>query len=854
MSKGGAANASKAVPLANQAAAKAPAFPDLPDSPEFAGLSDEQVTQQISEGHTNALPSRTSRTYGQIIRENVFTLFNAIILTAMALVLITGDWKDSVFGLVVIINSGIGIFTEIRAKRALDRLTILTAAKPFVRRAGHNSAISSDQIVLGDLLWIRAGEQVPADGVLLRSWGLEMDESMLTGESRTVRKPADARVLSGSTAVSGTGLARVTQVGESSYAAKLTAQAKVYKKTHSDLQDGINTILKWLTWLVVPLCALLMWSQMRDYGGLAAAIASGKWRPALVSAVAGIVGMIPEGLVLLTSLNFALSAIYLAQRNTLIQQLESVETLARVDCLNLDKTGTITDGRIVFSGFELLPSAQSRGIDGVAAQSAALAVMSEESPNATGAAIISALTERGIQPMKATARVPFSSARKWSAILDDSSTIWVCGAPEILLRAMDGDYSDIQAQVSAAAARGERVLLLATGNGFQSGEGQAPVLPSDLTPVALLACSESIRPDAAQTLAYFRRQGVRCRMISGDNPRTVAAIAQRVDLMGDGSLPRYMDAHDLPSDTADLAAALENIDVLGRVLPDQKKAIVDALHLSGHVVAMTGDGVNDALAIKEADLGIAMGSAAPATKSVADVVLVDSKFSHLPSVVGQGRRVMANIERVASLFLVKTSYSAVISIGVVLLGLMFPYLPRHMTYISALTIGIPAFILSLAPNDTRYRKGFLSRVLAFSIPSGVAIGVCVLALSRLLPAWMGWSHFVPHDLAVLRTMCAALVFCLAIIVLGKVSKPLMSWRGILVLVMAAVGVAGALIAPVARFFAIVLPADVLWRYFALGLLASILVFLAIEWVVRAVVRRTIGVPAERKEASAQRKE
>jgi cation-transporting ATPase E len=547
--------------------------------------------------------------------------------------------------------------------------------------------------------------------------------------------------------------------------------------------------------------------------------------------VAGVVGMIPEGLVLLTSLNFALAVIRLARKNTLVQQLESVETLARVDCLNLDKTGTITDGGIAFDS--LTPLAGEPG----AISQALFDVLNEQSPNATGAAVIAALKERGVEEGAVTACVPFSSVRKWSAAVTSDGRAWYCGAPEILLSALTAPYPDVRAQVSKDAEQGNRVLLLARGRRPSSADFESEELPNDLEPAAIVTCSESIRPDAAQTLAYFREQGVRCRIISGDNPQTVGAIARKVDLLGQGRAPRAVDARDLPNDPVALAAALEDIDVLGRVLPEQKKAIVDALHLSSHVVAMTGDGVNDSLAIKEADLGIAMGNAAAATKSVAQVVLVDSKFSHLPDVVSQGRRVMANMERVASLFLVKTCYSALISLGVVVSAIPFPYLPRHMTYISALTIGIPAFILSLAPNNQRYKKGFLSRVVLFSIPSGVAIGICVLLVSWLLPRVAGWNVFDNHtQLMTLRTCCAIVVFTMGILVLARVSKPLMSWRGGLVAFVAIVGVAGAFIPFVARFFAIDLPDDIAGWHLGVELAASVVLFFLLQELARYCVR------------------
>ena len=835
--------------------------PSMPQISE-TGLSGAEVDARVAAGEVNRVKTSTSRSVLDIVRANVFTLFNGIILAAMVLVLITGSWRDAVFGFVIIINTGIGIITELKAKRTLDKLSILVASDFLVRRDGKNVQVPHDRIVLGDLLWIRAGEQVPADAEIIRTWGLELDESMLTGESRTVRKTEGEQAYSGSTAVSGLALARVSAVGEHSYAATLTAQAKVYKKTVSDLNKGINTILKFMTFLVVPLCVLLIWSQINTVGGWDAAIASGEWRQAVVSAVAGVVGMIPEGLVLLTSLNFAVAAMRLARKNTLVQELESVETLARVDCLNLDKTGTITDGGIAFSKLVMLDGDQDEQV----VLQALYDLSNEENPNGTGQAVLVGLGERGYSAGDLAARVPFSSARKWSAIArsldsdfvsarddgmgavparddgmgavpvrDDGmgavpvrddvqgvsassvilsegrspkskDLVWTMGAPEVILSALDGDYADILAQVNEYANDGNRVLLVVCSEtGIPDDFAEDPRLDPSGRPVALVLCAERIRSDAEQTLAWFREQGVRCRVISGDNPVTVGAIARKVRLTGDRT-PVAMDARELPSDTAELAKVLDGVDVLGRVLPEQKKAIVDALHTQDHVVAMTGDGVNDSLALKEADLGIAMGNAAPATKAVAQVVLVDSKFSHLPDVVARGRQVMANMERVAGLFLVKTVYSALISLGVVLTAIPYPYLPRHITYVGALTIGVPAFVLALAPNTRRYLPGFLKRVVHFALPGGIATGLSVLCAAWFLPGIMGWDVDASKaDLAALRATSAIILFLMGVFVLARVAQPLNSWRGGLVAFFAAAGVIGMFIPFVANFFALRLP-------------------------------------------------
>ena len=806
------------------------------------GLTSKEVVQRIESGQSNAVKTSTSRSVRDIVRANVFTLFNGIICAAMALVLVTGSWKDAVFGFVIIINTGIGIVTELRAKRTLDKLSILVASEFLVHRDGKDIEVSHNEIVLDDLLWIRAGEQVPADGQIIQTWGLELDESMLTGESRTVRHKVGEQVYSGATAVSGMALVKVNAVGSHSYAATLTAQAKVYKKTVSDLNKGINTILKFMTFLVVPLCILLILSQIHTVGGWGTALSTGEWRQAVVSAVAGVVGMIPEGLVLLTSLNFAVAAMRLARHNTLVQELESVETLARVDALNLDKTGTITDGGIAFNRLVMLDSANAAAEQ--AATQALYDCCNEEQPNGTGQAVLAGLKAQGYGAGAVESRVPFSSARKWSAVRKSGET-WYMGAPEVIISALEGDYSSVLQQVNEYANDGNRVLLVARSTaplsegscrqkrlrgaveGANVSDGRQ--LDVQAEPVALVLCSEKIREDAERTLAWFREQGVRCRVISGDNPVTVGAIARRVKLTGDHE-PVAMDARELPEDVNELARVLENVDVLGRVLPDQKKAIVKALHTQNHVVAMTGDGVNDALAIKEADLGIAMGNAAPATKAVAQVVLVDSKFSHLPDVVARGRQVMANMERVASLFLVKTVYSALISLGVVLTQIPYPYLPRHITYIGALTIGMPAFILALAPNTRRYIPGFLKRVVTFALPGGIATALSVLLAAWVLPPVMGWNVTGDAaDLSALRATSAIILFAMGVFVLARVARPLNGWRGVLVAVFAAAGVIGAFVPFVANFFALILPTGATMVATLIALAGSALIFALCLW-------------------------
>ncbi|KFI86318.1 cation-transporting ATPase [Bifidobacterium reuteri DSM 23975] len=823
------------------------------------GLNAEEVAKRIEAGQTNAMKDSTSRSVKDIVRANVFTLFNGIIFAAMVLVLITGSWKDAVFGFVIIINTGIGIVTELKAKRTLDRLSILVASDVLVRRGGNDVAVSHSDIVMDDLLWIRSGEQVPADGRIIHTWGLELDESMLTGESRTVRHKVGEQICSGATAVSGMALVRVSAVGAHSYAATLTAQAKVYKKTVSDLNKGINTILKFMTFLVVPLCVLLIWSQIRTVGGWNHAFTTGEWRGAVVSAVAGVVGMIPEGLVLLTSLNFAVAAMRLARHNTLVQELESVETLARVDALNLDKTGTITDGGIAFDRLIMLEDAADVGGHGVAAERTVAQALydccNEEQPNGTGQAVLAGLTAQGFVAGTVRARIPFSSARKWSSVVDERGERWFMGAPEVILAALQGDNADILRQVNEYADDGDRVLLLARsadcnsegslrhGSAGHDAMGDNPMgetagavsadtprLDPQAQPVALVLCSERIRDDAERTLAWFREQGVRCRVISGDNPVTVGASHAGSDSPATVSRWPWTRVNCLTTSMS--SPGCWSMSTCSGACCPIRKAIVQALHTQHHVVAMTGDGVNDALALKEADLGIAMGNAAPATKAVAQVVLVDSRFSHLPDVVARGRQVMANMERVASLFLVKTVYSALISLGVVLTQIPYPYLPRHITYIGALTIGMPAFILALAPNTRRYVPGFLKRVVKFALPGGVATALSVLLAAWFLPGVMGWNITGNDgDLSSLRATSAIILFLMGVFVLARVASPLNSWRGGLVAFFAAAGVIGTFIPFVARFFALILPTGATLTATLIALAGAAVIFVLCLWLV-----------------------
>ena len=755
---------------------------------EETGLTQGEVIALRESGLDNVVKASTSRSLIDIVRANVFTLFNGIIFAAMVMVLITGSWRDAVFGMIIIINTGIGICTELKAKRTLDKLSILVASDYLVHRDGKDVEIPHNDIVLGDFMWIRSGEQVPADAQIVHTWGLELDESMLTGESRTVRKGEGCDIFSGSTAISGMALVKVTAVGEHSYAAKLTARAKVYRKTVSDLNKGINTILKFMTFLVVPLCVLLIWSQVRTVGGWNVAISTGEWRSAVISAVAGVVGMIPEGLVLLTSLNFALAAIRLARKNTLVQELESVETLARVDCLNLDKTGTVTDGTIRLDSLELLgvrgPDDMRGTVNEHDVRQALFDLSNEGQPNGTGQAILSGLREQGFADGTVEARVPFSSARKWSSIYDGNA-VWTMGAPEVILSQINGDHADILKQVNDLANDGNRVLLVARIYGAAPDDYETdPKLNPASCPVALVCCSEHIRADAEETLAWFREQGVRCRIISGDNPVTVGAIARKVHLTGEHE-PRFMDARELPADITELAQVLENVDVLGRVLPDQKKAIVEALHAGEHVVAMTGDGVNDTLALKQADCSVAMAAGSDAARNVAQLVLVDNDFAAMPKVVAEGRRSINNLQRSASLFLVKTLLSMTLAVLFILLPWQYPFQPIQMTLISAFTIGLPSFVLALEPNKDRIKGRFLENVIVKSIPGAICAVLTILIVNTV-------GYNVLHlDYEHVSTLCVLLTAWIGALLIVRLSIPFTPIRAALLVVVVGGTVLGA---------------------------------------------------------------
>ena len=751
----------------------------------LVGLTSDEVREREAAGLVNRVAVPPSRTLAEILRANLFTRFNAILGVLLAVIVVVGPFQDALFGIVLAANILIGVVQELRAKRTLDRLALLAAPKAVALRDGRTVELPAEDIVTDDVLRLRAGDQVVVDGVVLASQGLELDESLLSGESDPVPKAPGDELRSGSFAAAGQCWYRATGVGEEAYAVQLAREARRFTLVHSELRAGIDRILRGVTWVMVPTAILLISSQLVHNENLA---------DALRGSVAGVGSMVPEGLVLLTSLAFAVGVVRLGRRRVLVQELPAVEALARVDVLCVDKTGTLTEGVMSVSDVDTLAGSPASARLALGALAAA-----DPSPNATMRAVAEALPAP--DGWRAVAVVPFSSARKWSGASFGLHGSWVLGAPEVLLapRTVADAGSPASARLAArlAARRadaGQRVLLLASA---PRGLGDGLALPTRLEPVALVALEDRVRPEAAETLAYFRREGVTLKVLSGDDPRTVGAVARRVDLIGDDSAAP-LDARSLPDEPGELAAIMEERTVFGRVTPHQKLAMVEALRSRGHVVAMVGDGVNDVLALKHADLGIALGSGSGASRAVAQLVLLESTFDSLPPVVAEGRRVIGNIERVAKLFLTKTVYATLLALAVGVAQLPFPFLPRHLTVVTALTIGLPAFFLALAPNLARAHRGFARRALTFAVPAGaVAAGVTFLAYAAVRAENM--------ELAESRSTATIVLFAVGFWALTAVARPLTRPRRWLLGLMACSVLGVLTVGPLREFYGLALP-------------------------------------------------
>ncbi|WP_280353145.1 HAD-IC family P-type ATPase [Nocardia otitidiscaviarum] len=759
-----------------------------PESPPALGLTSAEVEQRRRDGLTNDVPERASRSVRDIVRANVFTRINAILGVLFILVMATGSIIDGMFGLLIVANSAVGIIQEVRAKKTLDNLAIVGQAKPVVRRDGAAAEIAPQEVVLDDIIELGPGDQIVVDGEVVESELLEVDESLLTGEADPIDKAVGAPVMSGSFVVSGSGAYRATKVGKDAYAAKLAEEASKFTLVNSELRNGINTILKVITYLLIPAGLLSIYNQL---------VSSGEsWRPAVNGMVAALVPMVPEGLVLMTSIAFAVGVVRLGRRKCLVQELPAIEGLARVDVVCADKTGTLTENGMRLAEIRPVGADTGAGSNGAEANGSGangsgangsgangddelkrvLAAMAADDPrpNASVLAIKEALPDTpGWRP---TGVAPFSSAKKWSGFSYGEHGNWLLGAPDVLL----DPESETAATAQEIGAQGLRVLLLARSD----RPVDAADAPGAVTAAALVVLEQKVRPDARDTLDYFASQHVDIKVISGDNAVSVGAVASSLGLTGG---EHAVDARKLPEDRDQLADVLEQQTTFGRVRPDQKRAMVSALQSRGHTVAMTGDGVNDVLALKDSDIGVAMGAGSPATRAVAQIVLLDNKFATLPYVVGEGRRVIGNIERVSNLFLTKTVYSVVLAflIGIAGVGsqifdyesIGYPFLPRHVTIAAWFTIGIPAFILSLAPNNERARTGFVGRVMRLAIPSGVVIGV--MTFIAYLLAYEGPDA---SETAKVQAGTTALITLLiiAVWVLAIVARPWVWWKVLLI--------------------------------------------------------------------------
>ncbi len=759
------------------------------------GLSSAEVAERVEAGQTNIPTESPERSVSQIVRANVLTPVNAIMIVLFILILISGHWKDGLFVGVVFSNAVVGVSQEVRARRELARLEVVTAAEATVIRDGDETHIATCDIVIDDLVVLATGDQASVDGSVATSTGLQMDESMLTGESDPVLKQPGDTVMSGSFVVAGHGTIVATAVGDESYASKLTIEAKTFNVAQSLLRQAIDRILRWLT-IGIPIASILLLVSLLD--------AEDRWQDALQGTVAAAVAMVPDGLVLLTSLAFVAGVIELTKRNALAKQLSTVEVLARVDVLCLDKTGTITTGKIRFVGLHPLGSTDDAEARAVLARIAA----SDDSPNATMAAIAHGLVDVADVGWTVDVIEPFSSVRKWSAVSFVDHGWFYVGAPDFLLA---DDNEEARAVMAERSAAGRRLVALVASPDGPEGDS----LPPATDALALVELEDEIRPDAADILRYFADQDVTIKVISGDNHQTVSAIASRAGLTfeGDG-----IDARTLPDDHEELADAVERYAIFGRVAPRQKQAMVKALQSRGHVVAMTGDGVNDVLALKDADLGVAMGSGSAATRSVADLVLTDDSFSGLPTVVDEGRKVINNVERVANLFVTKAMYAVLLTLLIGLMGSPFPFLPRQLTLIGTFSIGIPGFFLALAPEVERVRAGFLSRVLRFSVPAGAVAGTITFANYELARRHTGISLDEARSLATLTLLGIGLA------VLAVASRPVRAWKIGLVAAMAA-GYGVIMAVPFARhFFELDLFGGIAWLYVAVSVaVASVLI-------------------------------
>ncbi|WP_243111257.1 cation-translocating P-type ATPase [Acutalibacter sp. 1XD8-33] len=715
-----------------------------PDPSE--GLLPQQVEQRMAQGLHNGDSGIKSKTEGQIIRENVLTFFNLLNFALALAVILVGSPRSALFMGVIFSNIVIGSFQGIRAKRTIDKLSLISSPKATVLRDGKQFTIQVEDVVLDDILVFSSGNQICADATVVGG-ECEVNESLLTGEADPILKQPGDPLLSGSFLVSGTCTAQVEHVGAESYANQIAGNASYVKKRNSEIMNSIDFIVKIIGFAILPIGGLLFWKQYF--------VLENTFQSSVESTVAAMVGMIPEGLVLLISLAFAVSVIKLSARKTLVQDMYCVETLARVDTLCLDKTGTITEGSMQVDGLKPFAGFTEENMR----EALTALVNSLPDNNPTFLALKDFLPQS--TAWKAGEIVPFSSARKWSGAFFPGRGCYVMGAGEFILGQR---FSSIKALAEQYSQNGQRVLLLC-----KSPEPFADKdLPGGLQSMGLVLISDKIRKEAPSTLRYFADQGVDLKVISGDNAVTVANIARKAGL---DNADKYVDATTLRTDE-DIRRAVKEYAVFGRVTPQQKLAFVKALREDGHTVAMTGDGVNDVLALKEADCSIAMASGSDAARTVSNLVLLDSNFASMPLVVQEGRRSINNLQRSSSLFLVKTIFSALIGVLFIFINYPYPFVPIQQTLISSLTIGVPSFILALEPNNDRLRGKFISNVIRMCIPASLTMTANIVALCALAE---------PLALAAeeVSTMAVIMTAMTGFFMLFKVSAPFNTLRGLL---------------------------------------------------------------------------
>ncbi len=681
---------------------------------DLRGLSSAEVAERIAQGKTNANTDIKTKSIGQILREHTFTLFNFVNVALAVLVAITGQYRNMTFMLVVLINLVIGVVQEVRAKQMVDKLSIVTANKVRVIRDGKEQEVGIDDLVLDDLFVLSHGDQVPADAVVVNG-GPAVDESLLTGESNHIEKQPGDELFSGSFIVAGAVTARVSRVGLDGYAAKINAEARYVKEVSSEILKTLQMIIKFATFALVPLgLALFLRTLFMEGTSL---------NDAILSTVAAVVGMIPQGLVLLTSSVLAIATTRLGAKKVLVQQQYCVETLARVDTLCLDKTGTITSGKMAVTSMRAtgdVPYDDRKCLDMLVCATTVMSANGADA-NETAQAMLAYADEMGLEPLPIAREIPFSSARKYSGCITKDGRGIVVGAAQFVL---GDDYATYEPEVRSFVLT-ERVLTIAEVEGFD----EKSVIQGKPKVLGYVGISDEVRESAPETIDFFKAQGVDLKVISGDDPATVSAIADSVGIAG---AKNYVDATTLKTEE-DLQNAARTTTVFGRVTPQQKRSLVRALHADGHVVAMTGDGVNDVLALKEADCSVAMAAGSAAARNVAEIVLADNDFAHMPEVVDEGRRSINNLQRSASLFLVKTVFSAVLALVCIFLP-PYPFIPIQMTLLSSSIIGWPSFVLALEPNHDRVKGNFLANVLRKSLPASVAIVfalICVQVYERV---------------------------------------------------------------------------------------------------------------------------